>query len=185
MLWPTEPLCTGFPPLVGPAPRWLILGSFPSIASLAAAGYYSHPRNAFWPIMGALFGFDPNLPYTERAARLVAAGVALWDVVGQCRRIGSRDDAIARDSIVINDINSLITSHATLTRIVTNGTLATRLFRRHHWANLPEAVRARLSHHPAPSTSPAHANRPFAEKLALWRSALGLPPTADEGRCKI
>ncbi len=180
MQWLTEPLCTGFPPLVGSSPRWLILGSFPSVASLAAQGYYSHPRNAFWPIMGALFGFDPALPYPERAARLMAAGVALWDVIGQCRRFGSRDEAIARDSIVVNDINALITSHPSLTCIVTNGSVATRLFCRYFWRNLPEEERARLTHHPAPSTSPAHASRSFAEKVALWRQALGLPSTAPE-----
>jgi len=57
---------TGFAPVAGRAPRVLILGSMPSAASLAAGQYYALPRNAFWPIMGALFGAAPDLPYAQR-----------------------------------------------------------------------------------------------------------------------
>ncbi len=168
-----DTLLTGLPPLVGHALRWLVLGSFPSAASLAAAAYYAHPRNAFWPIMGALFGFDPALPYAERAARLTAAGVAVWDVIAHCHRPGSsRDEAIVPESIVTNDVAGLLAAHSTITRIVTNGTLATRLFRRQVWAMLPQEVRARLVHASAPSTSPAHATKDLAEKIARWRQAL-------------
>ena len=164
----------GFPPIVGEAPTRLILGSFPSVASLAANAYYAHPRNAFWPIMGALFGFDPHLPDPERVARLAARGVALWDVIASCARKGSRDDAIAPETIVVNEVAALLDTHPTITRIVTNGTTATTLFRRHIWRDLPAATKARLAHFPAPSTSPAHATRTLAEKTALWREALGL-----------
>jgi len=45
----------GFPPLLGDQPRVLILGSMPSAASLHQQQYYGHLRNAFWPIMAALF----------------------------------------------------------------------------------------------------------------------------------
>ena len=67
----------GFPPIAAPGARILILGSMPGQASLAAGQYYAHPRNAFWPIMGALLGFAPALPYPERAVRLAAASIAL------------------------------------------------------------------------------------------------------------
>jgi len=49
---------------------------------------YAHPRNAFWRIMGQLFGAGPSLPYEERTACLPPAGVALWDVLQTCVRPG-------------------------------------------------------------------------------------------------
>jgi len=94
----------GFPPLLGESPHTLVLGSFPSVASLAAQQYYAHPRNAFWPIMGMLLGFDATLPYPERTRALTACGIALWDVIASCHRPGSRDDAIVGPSVEPNDI---------------------------------------------------------------------------------
>ena len=56
----TSPLLRGFPPVVDDDARVLILGSFPSALSLVTRQYYANPRNAFWPIVGELFGFEPN-----------------------------------------------------------------------------------------------------------------------------
>lgn len=162
------PLLEGLPPLVGPAPRVLVLGSMPGAASLAARAYYAHPRNAFWPIVGAAYGFDPGAPYAERAAALRAAGVALWDVIGACRRQGSLDAAIDPASIRINPVDALLARHPSIERVLTNGGLASRLYARHLVARLPRAV----AWHPMPSTSPANAGWPAARKHAFWRAAL-------------
>ncbi|PRC53952.1 DNA-deoxyinosine glycosylase, partial [Mycobacterium sp. ITM-2017-0098] len=72
----------------------LILGNMPGVRSLDEQQYYAHPRNAFWRITGEPLGFDPAAPYPERVAALTGAGVAAWDVLKHCRRIGSLDASV-------------------------------------------------------------------------------------------
>src|SRR6185436_10015127 len=85
----------GLPPVIAPDARVLILGSFPSEASLAARQYYAHPRNHFWPILGAVL-HEPlqDLPYADRLSRVKAHRVAIWDTIIACERDGSLDAAI-------------------------------------------------------------------------------------------
>src|SRR4029077_16189116 len=87
-----------FPPIVSQQSKVLILGSMPGEASLKADQYYAHPRNAFWPIMGELFGAGPSLPYQERVALLQSTGVALWDSLQACVRPGSLDASITNEA---------------------------------------------------------------------------------------
>ena len=104
----------GLPPVVGPHARTLILGSFPSERSLETGEYYANRRNQFWPLLGAVFGFAADLPYRDRLAATTGHGVALWDVVHSCRRSGSMDHKIDRNSLVINDFGSLFGETAVL-----------------------------------------------------------------------
>jgi len=80
-----------FPPIENRAARVLVLGSMPGAASLLAVRYYAYPHNAFWPIMGALFGAGSALAYGKRVSTLKGAGLALWDVMASCVREGSLD----------------------------------------------------------------------------------------------
>ncbi|MDQ7990045.1 MAG: DNA-deoxyinosine glycosylase [Candidatus Dactylopiibacterium sp.] len=159
-----------FAPLVAPGARVLILGSMPGQASLTAEAYYAHPQNRFWPIMGAVLGFDATLPYALRCAALTRAGIALWDVLSECVRPGSLDAAIEAGSMRTNDIAGLLRAHPGITRILFNGTAAESIFRRHVASTLQGCGSPGLQR--LPSTSPAHASLGYAEKLARWREAL-------------
>ncbi|OBB21159.1 DNA-deoxyinosine glycosylase [Mycolicibacterium setense] len=158
-------LLHGLAPIVGDHPRVLVLGNMPSVMSLASGEYYGNPRNGFWRITGSLFGFRPDAPYSERVDALCAHQVAVWDVLRSCRRAGSLDSAVERDSMVPNDFASFFATHRTVERLVFNGAAA-------------EANYLRLVGSPplpwlrAPSTSPAQTMR-FEDKMAAWRVALG------------
>ncbi len=160
-------LLHGFPPIAGATARTLILGTMPGQASLAAGQYYAHPRNAFWPILGALLGFDPAAPYEHRVACLMASDIALWDVLRRCRRRGSLDHDIDRTSIAANDFATFFARHPGIDRVYFNGAGAETLYRRHVLRPGDRSVRrtgVRL-----PSTSPAHAALSLAAKRAAWR----------------
>lgn len=158
-----------FQPIASADARVLILGSMPGQASLRAGRYYAHPRNAFWPIMGALFDAGLEHDYADRIGLLQQLRIALWDVLASCERPGSLDADIDPGSIVVNNFAAFFDDHRHLQRIVFNGTTAEQCFRRHVHATVAARVpdRRRL-----PSTSPAHAGMHFAEKLERWRQAL-------------
>jgi hypoxanthine-DNA glycosylase len=158
----TTPLLEGLPPVVDGAARLLILGSFPSVQSLATRQYYANPRNGFWPITGALFDFDRQARYDTRLAALQSHGVALWDVLHKCRRAGSSDAKIDPKSVLANDFDQLFATYRSITQLCFNGHTAARLFRK--LVNVDPLVSYQL----LPSTSSAHVMRP-GEKLDAWR----------------
>jgi double-stranded uracil-DNA glycosylase len=162
------PIC-GFPPIAAPNARVLVLGSMPSVASLAKRQYYAHPQNAFWPIMGRLFGAGPEMPYETRKGTLCERGVAVWDVLRECHREGSLDTAICARSERANDFRPFFERHAGINIVFFNGQKAEAAFRRHVLQEVMEA-RPDLRYVRLPSTSPANAGMTFDEKLAAWRA---------------
>lgn len=170
-----------FPPIAARDARILVLGSMPGAASLAAGRYYAHPHNAFWPILGALCGAEPALPYARRAAALRRAGVALWDVLQSCVRPGSLDASIEPASMVPNDFAAFLRDHPRIGAVFCNGGAAFAGWRRHVRPQLVATPFAALPVVQLPSTSPAHAARTRAQKLAAWRAALApwLSTSAD------
>jgi hypoxanthine-DNA glycosylase len=163
-----KPLSYSFPPLIGTAPKVLVLGSMPGVASLEAQRYYAHPRNAFWPIMAALFNVDKDAPYPERCQQLTKSGIAVWDVLKACHRPGSLDQHIAPESIKTNDFATFFRQYPTLRVIGFNGTKAEALYRRHVLPELSATLQS-LTYIKLPSTSPAHAAASFQQKLAQWQ----------------
>ena len=164
-------LLTGFPPVHAPDAEILVLGSMPGVRSLDAAEYYAHPRNAFWPVIERVFGIPADAPYAERLAGLRANRVALWDVIGACRRPGSLDQRIESGSGMANDFTGLFDACPYIARVLFNGAMAESAWRRHVASTLSDEYGPfellRL-----PSTSPAYAAMTFEQKCRAWRRAL-------------
>lgn len=153
----------GLPPLAARGARVLILGSFPSEASLRARKYYAHPRNQFWKIAEQLFAIAHAQSYAQRCKKLCACGIAVWDVIASCRRRGSLDGNI-RDAVA-NDFAAFFRAHAKIESVFCNGGAAYahyKKFAQGDMCNFPAAVRL-------PSTSPAHAAVSLAQKVEAWR----------------
>ena len=168
--WSSDTIIHSFPPIQTPAARVLILGTMPGVASLRAQQYYAHPQNAFWKIIGTILGCDPASPYAARTSALSAAGIALWDVLKSCVREGSLDSDIDSGTIIPNDFPAFFTAHPHIGRIFFNGAHAEALFLRHVRPLL--AGRPEIPHIRLPSTSPANASIPFAEKVRAWRAVV-------------
>ena len=153
---------TGLPPLIDKRARVLILGSFPSAASLVAQHYYAHPQNQFWRILAAILEQPlTEMDYAAKQAALKAAGIAVWDVYGACTRDGSLDSAI-RDAQP-NDFGKLKKIAPHLRRVCFNGKTAGRFAAELDTLCFETAV--------LPSTSQAY-TLAFAAKLAAWRTVL-------------
>ena len=156
-------MLTGLPPIIDPRARVLILGSFPSTASLAARQYYAHPENQFWRVLGAVIDRPlQEMDYPARVRAVQAAGIAIWDVFASCQRDGSLDTAI-RDAVP-NPLAELQKSAPALRRVCFNGRMAARRIREVEAMGFEALV--------LPSTSPAHAGMSVEEKLARWQAAL-------------
>ena len=151
----------GLPPVVAAHTRLLVLGSFPSAASLAAGQYYAHPRNHFWPILSALWGIDLRaLPYARRLAEVRRRGLGIWDVYASCQREGSLDSAI--EAALPNDLAALVARLPQLRAIAHNGSESARTMALTRTL-APEVVRL-------PSSSPANASWSLQRKCEAWRA---------------
>jgi double-stranded uracil-DNA glycosylase len=150
----------GLAPVAAPDARVLILGSFPSEASLAARQYYAHPRNHFWPLLEAVLD-EPltELPYRARLVRVKARGIAVWDSIIACERAGSLDAAIRNAQR--GEITRIRKRSPGIQVVGFNGGTALRA--------APAWRAAGYGTLALPSSSPAY-TRPFAEKLAAWRA---------------
>lgn len=167
---------SSFPPVADPHTRILILGSLPGEESLRQAQYYAHPQNRFWDLVGAAIGADlRSLDYPDRLAALLHNRIGLWDVIANARRTGSLDSAI-RDARG-NDLRQLAGSLPALEAIAFNGKKSAATGRK----QLSEdGGRYRLID--LPSSSPAYAAMPYADKLSHWTvigSIADAPESAD------
>jgi len=139
----------GFPPITGPCPRVLILGSMPSERSIEAGQYYGYPRNHFWEIIYFLLKKPLPSDYKQRVAGVQEAGIAIWDSIAGCRREGSLDQAIEDE--VYNNVSEFITQHPTLRLVVFNGRKAEQAF----YAGVRQREKPRAAENPPDKKTPA------------------------------
>ena len=153
-------------PADGAAVRALILGSFPSVASLRTQQYYAHPGNWFWRVIERC-GLIPDAtaPYPDRVDALTARGVAVWDLYARVEREGSGDDRIR--NAITNDVSCLWQARGPFPVLLNGRRL--REWRR-HFGQLPGSPLAL----PSTSPRPLHWNTPASRRAAIqeWRDAL-------------
>ena len=158
----------GLAPLVTGQTRMLVLGSFPSVTSLARQQYYAHPHNAFWRILQAIWPSSPYEisadSYQNRIDWMRDKGLGLWDVYASCEREGSLDSAIRAPQV--NDLADLMRGCPQLRVIAHNGGESFRHARHTRALGLPV--------YRLPSTSPANASWNFERKLAAWREVVAI-----------
>ncbi|MDT9000527.1 DNA-deoxyinosine glycosylase [Paucibacter sp. APW11] len=155
----------GLTPCVTPHTQWLLLGSFPGLASLQAQQYYGHPRNQFWRLLGTVMRLPlAEADYATRLALLREHDIGLWDVITETERAGSLDADI-RDPLA-SDLHGLLARLPRLHTIAFNGGTAARLGLR-QLGKLAQRYRV-LS---LPSSSPAY-TLGFEQKLAAWQQLL-------------
>lgn len=163
----SSPVLLGLPAILPDGPiRALVLGSFPSVASLQLGEYYGNPHNWFWRVLaGCGVIADARAPYFERVDSVRGCGLAVWDLYGTVRRPGSGDDAI-RDARP-NPIGTLFEQRGPFP-ILLNGRRL-REWRRHFAALGMEPVAL-----PSTSPRPLHWNTPDARAAATaeWCAAL-------------
>ena len=157
----------GFPPLLGPGARVLVLGSLPSQKSLQKNQYYGHPQNVFWRVMAELFGASVDLAYADRVAILIQNGIAVWDVLASSVRPGSMDSDIDQKTATANDFATLLRENTGIRLVCFNGQAAAKLFDRLVDEQTRQSFSA-VDFVTMPSTSPAYAAMSFAEKLERW-----------------
>lgn len=161
---PPQSLLLGLPPIVDAEVETLILGSFPSPASLQAQQYYAHRQNQFWRVLGAIFGVKlEGLAYQERQRLLLRNRVGVWDVYRRCQREGALDSAI--QAAEPNDLLRLVAELPMLQRVCFNGKTSARFERLFRDLGYSTCV--------LPSTSPAY-TLSFERKVEAWRQAWSL-----------
>ncbi len=154
-----------FPPIIYPQPTLLILGSMPSVRSLERQEYYGHPRNHFWPLLFALAERPPLQDYGQKKLLLKECGVALWDVLASCQRLGSADASITDRRV--NPISAFLHRQPTLVAVGFNGREAQKTFDRH--INRQEFAHITFLELPSSSPIPTKKARNFQEKLRAWQ----------------
>jgi hypoxanthine-DNA glycosylase len=155
----------GLDPVINDTCQLLIVGSFPSLISLQKNQYYANPRNDFWKIIEVVIGMPKDLSYQSRIVFLLSRGIALWDVVYSCTRVGSADANIKDPEPA--SIGSLLIRYPAIKSIFCNGRKAEVGLVQAMMMDKYDDLIPHVHIEYMPSSSPAHAVR-FEEKCRSW-----------------
>ncbi len=156
----SEHFCRSFEPFAHADSRVLVLGSMPGPEALRKQEFYGFTGNHFWTIMPAILGEQKTEVYAEKLALLKRHKIALWDVLESCTRPGALDSSIR--NIQPNKIPQLLAAHPNIRAVFINGQFAYKTFLKSFGESIAVPV------HVLPSTSPANAAMPLAEKIRRW-----------------
>ncbi|NQU66585.1 MAG: DNA-deoxyinosine glycosylase [Candidatus Marinimicrobia bacterium] len=155
-----------FPPILGPKPRVLILGTMPGKESLKRQQYYANPRNLFWRLIYNLHDAHHEDSYSDRVSFLINKNISVWDVCHKGIRETSLDSDIKDE--ISNDLESFLKTNSTIKIIAFNGQKAEKLYNK-YYSRLDGIAYFTLL-----STSPANASYSFDEKFADWSKIIKL-----------
>ena len=141
----------------------LILGSFPSIKSREIGFYYSHPRNRFFPILGAIFNEDISTDIDSRKTFLIKHNIALYDVVEECDIVNSDDSSIK--NVLPIDIKSILIKYPNIKIIGIIGNKTKKLFDKYLLNKIKDIKIIYL-----PSSSPANAKMKDDELIKIYKT---------------
>ena len=110
---PERAVC--FEPMYDERSKVLILGTIPSVESVRNGFYYMNKYNYFWRLLSDVTGEDYVIPTenlrnakgeaeAEKArlkivGKLKENGIALFDTISECERVGSTDDKIGERTL--------------------------------------------------------------------------------------
>ncbi len=139
----------GLSPIVGNAPKVLVLGTIPSVKSSLKGQYYGNPLNHFWRLMAEVLDRDMPEDYLERCQVLTDDGISIWDVLAECDIRGSGDNTIVNP--LPSDLLKFLRENPSVRQIFINGKTAYKFYRKYH----QEAFEGKVT--VLPSSSPANA----------------------------
>ena len=113
--------------------------------------------------MSEICGFSYSFSYPERVEAIKKKGVAIWDVLYDCERLGSADSKIVPSSTQLNDLESFLLNHPSLKLVAFNGATAENLFKSRYASVMNQDFSFKTLR--LPSSSPAYAAMPKAVKL--------------------
>lgn len=152
-----------FEPIINSESKILILGSVPSVASVAKGFHYMHPQNRFWKLLSALLSADfLNADAQEKRALLLQNKVALYEAIVKCEIYGSSDSKVK--NIVPVYLEKLI-ANTNIKKIFCNGTLAYKTALKYNFTLADKIISL-------PSTSSANASYDFEKLKNSWKIIL-------------